>query len=63
MKTVFVKETDNKGRTYIIEGIKKPNGVFSITRFICEVQEQETAEETQEIADMLLLGLNNNKNK
>lgn len=54
MKTTFVKETDDKGRTYIVEGVKKPGNVFSITRFICEVQEQETEKETQELADFIL---------
>ena len=53
----FVKETDNKGRTYIIEGDEKPKKVFLIKRFICEVQRQETEKETQEIADMLLSAL------
>lgn len=58
MKTKFVKETDGRGRTYIIEGEEKPNKVFSIKRFICQVQEQETEEETQELADMILTKLN-----
>lgn len=42
MKTNFVKETDPSGKTYIIEGTIEPGNVFSIKRFICEVQEQET---------------------
>lgn len=54
----YVKETDNKGRTYIIEGEEKPGKVFSISRFICEVQKQETDKETQEVADLLLKKLN-----
>jgi hypothetical protein len=58
MKTIFVKETDRSGKTYIIEGMKKPNNVFSIKRFVCEVQEQETEKETQELADMILTKLN-----
>lgn len=58
MKTTFIKETDNRGRTYIIEGSVKPKNVFSIKRFICEVQEQETEKETQELADMILSKLN-----
>ena len=54
----FIKEgPDKKGRTYIIEGEEKPGKVFSIKRFICEVQMQETEKETQEIADMLLSAL------
>lgn len=56
--TTFIKETDNKNRTYIIEGEKMPKKVFSIKRFICEVQRQETDKETQEVADMLVLALN-----
>jgi len=59
MKTKFVKETDPSGKTYIIEGNLLPGNVFSIKRFICEVQEQETELETQELADMLLSKLNN----
>jgi len=58
-KTSFIKEgPDNKGRTYIIEGEKKPKKVFSIKRFICEVQRQETEEETQQVADLLVEKLN-----
>lgn len=59
MKTKFVKETDPSGKTYIIEGTIQPGNVFSIKIFICEVQEQETDQETQELADMLLNKLNN----
>ena len=58
MKTKFVKETDPSGETYIIEGTILPGNVFSIKRFICEVQEQETEQKTQELADMLLNKLN-----
>lgn len=58
MKTKFVKETDPSGKTYIIEGTILPGNVFSIKRFICEVQEQETEQEAQEVADMLLNKLN-----
>ncbi|WP_129697893.1 hypothetical protein [Parabacteroides goldsteinii] len=58
MKTKFVKETDPSGKTYIIEGAILPGNVFSIKRFICEVQEQETEQKTQELADMLLNKLN-----
>lgn len=59
MEIMFVKETDPSGKTYIIEGTIEPGNVFSIKRFICEVQEQETEQETQELADMLLSKLNN----
>lgn len=59
MKTKFVKETDPNGKTYRIEGTLHPGNVFSIKRFICEVQGQETDKETQELADMLLNKLNN----
>lgn len=59
MKTKFVKETDPSGKTYIIEGTILPGNVFSIKRFICEVQEQATDKETQELADMLVNKLNN----
>ena len=58
MKTKFVKETDPSGKTYIIEGTILPGNVFSIKRFICEVQEQETEQKTQELAAMLLNKLN-----
>lgn len=58
METKFVKETDPSGKTYIIEGTILSGNVFSIKRFICEVQEQETEQETQEVADMLLSKLN-----
>ena len=55
----FVKEgPDDKGRTYIIEGKEKPGKVFSIERFVCEVVNQETEEETQELADFILEKLN-----
>lgn len=50
---MFVKESDKKG-TYIIEGEAKPGNVFSVKRFICQVQEQETPAETQAIADHLV---------
>lgn len=57
--TKFVKEgPDKKGKTYIIEGEEKGGHVFSIKRFICEVQKQETEKETQEVADLLILKLN-----
>ncbi len=57
MKTKFIKHTDRKG-TDIIEGEVQPGNVFSIKRFICKVQEQETEKETQEVADLLLEALN-----
>lgn len=59
METIFVKETDPSGRTYIIEGLIKSNNVLSIKRFVCEIQEQDTDQETQELADWLLNKLNN----
>lgn len=60
MKTKFIKETDRKG-TYIIEGEVQPKNVFSIKRFICQVQEQETEAETQEVADMIIEALTKNQ--
>lgn len=60
MKTKFVKETDRKG-TYVIEGELKPKNIFSIKRFICQIQEQETDKETQEVADMVIDALNKNQ--
>lgn len=57
MKTIFVKETDAKGRTYIVEGLHE-KGKFSVKRFICEVVRQETEAKTQELADMILQSLN-----
>ena len=56
MKTKFVKTTDRKG-TYIIEG-SSDGRFFNIKRFICQVQEQETEKETQELADFILSKLN-----
>lgn len=59
MKTTFVKEgPDKKGRTFIIEGWIKPHNVFSIKRFVCEVQRQENEAETQKVADLLVEKLN-----
>lgn len=56
----FIKEgPDKRGRTYIIEGEDKGNNIFSVKRFICEIQKQETEEETQAVADMVLLALKN----
>lgn len=52
----YIKHTDKKG-TDIIEGEKKSNNEFSISKFICKVQEQETKKETQEVADMLVKAL------
>ncbi len=58
-KTIFIKEgPDKKGKTHIIEGEDKGNNVFSIKRFICEVQNQQTEEQTQEVADLLVKKLN-----
>ncbi|GEM_PF-871890 len=57
--TEFVKEgPDKRGKTHIIEGEKGPGKVFKISRFICEVCEQETPAATQKVADMLLEKLN-----
>lgn len=60
--TIFVKEgPDKRGRTYIIEGEELQNGShlqFNIKRFICEVQKQESEEETQKLADFILEKLN-----
>ncbi len=55
----FIKEgPDKRGRTHIIEGEVKPGNVFSINRFICEVQNQQTEKETQQVADMIVNALN-----
>lgn len=62
METKFIKQSDKKG-TDIIEGEVKPGNVFSIKRFICTVQPQETEKETQEVADLLVEALNNHKKK
>jgi len=53
MKFDYIKETDRKG-TDIIEGTKKPGNVFSVNKFICRVQPQETEKETQELADWII---------
>lgn len=57
MATKFIKDKDRKG-ICIIEGEVKPGFVFSIKRFICNVQEQETEKETEELADMIVDALN-----
>lgn len=58
-KLTYIKEgPDKKGRTHIIEGVPGDKNVFSVTRFICEVQPQETEKETQEVADLLVEKLN-----
>ncbi len=62
MSTIFVKESD-KRQTVIFEGTEQPGKVFSITRCICTVQQQETDKKTQEVADMLVKALNNQKGK
>jgi hypothetical protein len=60
MPITFVKETD-KRQTVIFEGNELPGKVFSITRCICTIQEQGTPTETQEVADMVLNALKNQK--
>ncbi len=57
MKPKFIKVTDKRG-TDIVEGEVKPGKVFSIKRFICTVQSQETEKETQEVADLIVDALN-----
>lgn len=56
-KTTFIKQSDRKG-TYIVEGWIKPGNVFSVKRFVCLVQPQETEKETQKLANELLEKLN-----
>jgi len=54
----FIKDgPDRKGVISIIEGEKKPNRVFSVKRFICDVIPQQTPEETEEVADLVLAAL------
>lgn len=58
-KTSFIKEgPDERGRIYIIEGEKQPNSIFSVKRFVCEVQQQQNETETQKVADLLVKQLN-----
>ena len=52
--TTFIIEKDNRGRFEIIEGWMKPKNVFSVKRFICQVQEQETEEETRKLAEFII---------
>ncbi|MGJ1296520.1 hypothetical protein ACR777_20075 [Sphingobacterium spiritivorum] len=52
--TTFIIEKDNRGRFEIIEGCIKPKNVFSVKRFICQVQEQETEEETRKLAEFII---------
>lgn len=59
-QTKFVKEgPDKKGRTFIIE-VKEDKATMTryVQRFICEVGNQETEEQTQEVADLLVKKLN-----
>ena len=57
--TKFVKEgPDDRGRIYIIEGIEKSGNTFAIERFICQVEPQETEEETEAVVNLLLDKLN-----
>ncbi len=51
------KKLSDKRKTCIVQGEVGPGQFFSVTRFICEVTQQETEEETQAVADMLLQGL------
>ena len=53
----YVKETDDNG-TYIIEGERKAGKIFTINRFICTVHPGQTEEETEEVADMLVIAMN-----
>ncbi len=53
---MFIKQSDDR-HTYIIEGELKENNVFAVSRFICEIQQQQTPEETQAVADLVLLKL------
>ena len=56
---MFIKEgPDKRGKTHIIEGDGKPNNEFHIKRFVCEVQQQETEEETEKLAEFLVKKLN-----
>ena len=58
--TKFVKEgPDEKGRTHIIQVDEdKANNVRNVIKFICEVQSQQTEEETQMTADLIVDNLN-----
>ncbi len=53
----IIEGPDKKGRTYIIEGEKRPNMIFSINRFMCEVQKQQTEKDTRLVAEIILQAL------
>ena len=57
MNTKFVKQRDKKG-IYIIEGIENKENVFSITRIICLIQQQESEIEEEKLADVIVDLLN-----
>ena len=59
---MYIIQTDEKkGKTYIIEGEERPGDMFAIKRFICQVQPQETEEETRLVAQLILNALNAQK--
>ncbi len=56
-QSIFIKEgPDKRGLINIIEGIasEPPINVFTVTRFICEVADQDTVQETVELADFII---------
>lgn len=53
----YVKQSDKRG-TYIIEGERKNGNTFVIKRFICTVHRGQTEEETEDVADMLVIAMN-----
>ena len=59
MVTKFVKVTDKKGDIFILQVKEdKETTTRHIEKFICQVQKQETEEETAMVADLLLDNLN-----
>ena len=61
-KFIKIKSSpDKKGKTHIVEVDEdKSTNIRNVVRFICEVQNQKTEEETQMIADLILDNLNTN---
>lgn len=54
MSKSYVKEKNKRGQWEIFEGEVKPGNVFSISRYICQVGEQETEKKTEELAEFII---------
>ena len=54
----FIKETDRKGTSIFEVDENKETMTRHIVRFICDVGKQETEQQTQEVADLIIKKLN-----